>query len=81
MQLDEETKNLLTDLVAEVLYLRGQLKQSGLNETALILTLKELVPDFSHKFDQWRMKTESVLRHPDEKTLEALRKALKNSIQ
>ena len=39
MQLDEETKNMLTDLVAEILYLRDQLKQSGLNETALIATL------------------------------------------
>jgi len=81
MQLDEETKNLLTDLVAEILYLRGQLDQSALNETALIATLKEIVPDFSRKFDQWRMKTESVLRHPDEKTLEALRKAQRLLIQ
>lgn len=77
----DELKQLLTDLVEEILYLRDQLDQSALNETALIATLKEIVPDFSHKFGQWRMKTESVLRHPDEKTLEALRKALKNSIQ
>jgi hypothetical protein len=81
MQLDEETKNLLTDLVAEILYLRGQLKQSGLNETALIATLRELVPDFGPRFDQWRMKTEKLLQHPDETTLEALRKAQKNLIQ
>ena len=79
--MDEELKQLLTDLVEEILYLRKQTDESALNETALIATLKEIVPDFSHKFDQWRMKTESVLRHPDEKTLEALRKALKNSIQ
>jgi len=39
------------------------------------------VPDFSRKFDQWRMKSEIVLRHPDEKTLEALRKAQKLLIQ
>lgn len=81
MQLDEETKNLLTDLVAEILYLRGQLKQSGLNEAALILTLKELVPEFGPKFDLWRMKAEKTLAHPDEQTLEALRKAQKLLIQ
>jgi hypothetical protein len=79
--MDEELKKLLTDLVAEILYLRGQLDQSALNETALIATLRDLVPDFSRKFDQWRMKTETLLRHPDEKTLEALRKAQKNLIQ
>ena len=81
MQLDEETKNLLTDLVEEILYLRKQTDESALNETALIATLREIVPDFSRKFDQWRMKTETLLRHPDEKTLEALRKARKNLIQ
>jgi hypothetical protein len=81
MQLDEETKNLLTDLVAEIFYLRDQLVQSGLNETALILSLKELVPEFGPRFDQWRMKSETLLQHPDETTLEALRKAQKLLIQ
>jgi hypothetical protein len=81
MQLDEETKNLLTDLVAEILYLRGQLDQSALNEAALILSLKELVPGFSRRFDQLRMTAERTLAHPDEKTLEALRKAQKYLIQ
>ena len=81
MQLDEETTTMLTDLVAEILYLRGQLVQSGVNEAALILTLRELVPEFGPRFDQWRMKSETLLQHPDEKTLEALRKAQKNLIQ
>jgi hypothetical protein len=79
--MDEELKQLLTDLVEEILYLRKQTDESALNETALIATLREIVPDFSRKFDQWRMKTETLLRHPDEKTLEALRKAQKNLIQ
>ncbi len=81
MQLDEETKNLLTDLVEGILYLNDQLNQSVLNETALIATLKELVPGFGPRFDQFHMTAKTTLLRPDEKTLEALRKAKKLLIQ
>lgn len=78
---DDELKKILTDLVEGILYLQDQLNQSVVNETALIQTLKELVPGFDRRFDQLHMTAQSTLLHPDEKTLEALRKAKKNLIQ
>jgi hypothetical protein len=79
--MDDETKTLLADLVEGILYLNDQLNQSVLNETALIATLKELVPGFGPKFDLWHMKAQKTLLRPDAKTLEALRKAKKYLIQ
>lgn len=53
-------QTIIEALIERVVFLQQQLDESVWNETALITTLKELLPGFGPRFDQLRTAVEKV---------------------
>jgi hypothetical protein len=71
-----------TEFLAErVLYLQKQLDESVVNETALIGTLKELVPGFAPRFDQLRNGAKRMIDQRDREEIERFLSELKRQRQ
>jgi hypothetical protein len=70
-------KSLTEFLADKVLALQRQQDESAWNETALIVTLKELLPGFGPRFDQLRRDAQKMTSPANLRELEALVVALK----
>jgi hypothetical protein len=79
-QMTDRPPSITDSLVDGVLDLQRQQDESALNEIALIMTLKELLPGFSQRFDQVRNDVKSMIAGHDEAFFASLRDAVKKRV-
>jgi len=63
--MDDGLKQILIDLHEEILGLMHAQDESSLNEIALIVALKELLPGFGPRFEQLRSAAEKQIEAED----------------
>ena len=76
-----EQQALIDELTEVLISLHRQIDETSVNELALIMTLQELVPGFSQRFDQLRIGIEKTYAEYDPAFVAKLRQSMKWRVQ
>lgn len=77
----DDRQNAIDALGEVLMLLHRKIDEASVNELALIMTLQELLPGFSQRFDQLRIGIEKTFAENDPAFVEKLRNALKWRVQ